>query len=70
MSAEELLKKLLEKFFSVANSKYDLHKGLVSSYVEDITINHILGKEFELQLLPYLNEDKNQELIKVHETLE
>jgi hypothetical protein len=59
-TAEELLKRLLNHFYV---SSYG---GLEWSYIEGTTIREIENDEFELTLMPFLDEEKADALKKVH----
>ena len=50
-SAEELLKKLMECFYSGTD-------GVMWSYIESVTIRSVLGRKIEDELKKYMNEEE------------
>lgn len=64
MTPEELLKKLLEHFY--VSTYVSNNGGLEWGYKEGNAIRDLVGDEFELALLPYLDDQKAEELKKAH----
>ncbi len=62
MTADELLRRLLESFY--VSSDYRGLLGLSWSYQEYITIHDIYGIEFEKALIPFLGKEDAEKLTK------
>jgi hypothetical protein len=60
-SAEDLLRQLLSKF-TIDTNESSFFPGINVSFREDVTIADLLGEDFEVLLLPYLNEDDAKRL--------